>query len=125
MVCKNFILSFYTNTQGITWIGVSGAGISKYDPASQQFALWRVHDPIGSKEVPDNFITAVFTDDGTQFYLSTMTGGLLLLNVKSNEYSYHIPPEGQQYKTDARNMYTIVKGDKNVMAGNLGWTLLI
>jgi ligand-binding sensor domain-containing protein len=112
---KNFILSFYTNTQGITWIGVSGAGISKYDPASQQFALWRVHDPIGSKEVPDNFITAVFTDDGTQFYLSTMTGGLLLLNVKSNEYSYHIPPEGQQYKTDARNMYTIVKGDKKTL----------
>jgi ligand-binding sensor domain-containing protein/anti-sigma regulatory factor (Ser/Thr protein kinase) len=111
---KNFILSFYTNTQGITWIGVSGAGVAKHDPANQQFGLWRIK-PTSRNAVHDNFITAIFTDDGQNFYLSTMTGGLLYLNVATNENSYHIPPESQQFKTDARNMYTIIRGDKNTL----------
>ncbi|MBL0084113.1 MAG: histidine kinase [Saprospiraceae bacterium] len=112
---KNFILSFYTSSQGITWIGVSGAGVAKHDPASQQFALWRIKASPGSEKIPENFITAMYTDDGVNFYLSTMTGGLLILNVKTNEHSYHLPPESKQFRTDARNMYTIVKGDDHTL----------
>lgn len=112
---KNFILSFFTSSQDITWIGVSGAGVAKHDPASQQFGLWRIKASPGSENMPENFITSLYTDDGTNFYLSTMTGGLLMLNIKTYEYSYHLPPESKQFKTDARNMYTIVKGDAHTL----------
>ena len=57
----------------------------------------------------------MYTDDGVNFYLSTITGGLLILNVKTNEHSYHLPPESKQFRTDARNMYTIVKGDDHTL----------
>ncbi|MBK8391714.1 MAG: hypothetical protein IPL23_21605 [Saprospiraceae bacterium] len=38
---NKFILSFFTNKQGITWVGASGVGVSKYDPAITQFELFR------------------------------------------------------------------------------------
>jgi len=110
-ILKNFILSFFTSSQGITWIGVSGAGIAEYDPASQQFALWRIKASLGMEQLPENFITALYTEDGNEFYLSTMTGGLLMLNIITNDYSYHLPPESKQFKTD----YTIVKGDAQTL----------
>lgn len=97
-ILKNFILSFFTSSQGITWIGVSGAGIAEYDPASQQFALWRIKASLGMEQLPENFITALYTEDGNEFYLSTMTGGLLMLNIITNDYSYHLPPRANSSK---------------------------
>ncbi|MBK8633405.1 MAG: histidine kinase [Saprospiraceae bacterium] len=110
---NKFILSFFTNKQGITWVGASGVGVSKYDPAITQFELFR-NDALPGKTQKDNMIFSLYSDNGKDFYSGTLTGGLLHWDVTQNQSAYYKPPN-QSSNTEVNNIYTITKADDQLL----------
>ncbi len=104
-----FILSFYTNLQKITWIGLSGGGIAKYDLQKIQFGLWR-NEPDPQKAVPDNMLLSVFSENDEDFYMGTLRGGLLHKNIKNGSNEYYLPPVNK-FERGNKNIYGIIPGE--------------
>lgn len=111
---KKFVLSLYTSNNNITWIGVSGGGVAKYDQNVTQFGLWR-NESISGKAQTDNMILSIYSENDEDFYLGTINGGLLHTNIKSNESKYYVPPLGKYNKTETKNIYTITKDQKDLL----------
>jgi ligand-binding sensor domain-containing protein len=111
---KQFVLSLFTDAQHNTWIGLSGGGVAKYDINNTKFGLWR-NEPILGAEQSDNMIMSMYTDNNEDFYCGTLFGGLMHTNVTTNVTKYFIPPLTTFNKTDAMNIYTIVKGKGDLL----------
>lgn len=111
---KQFVLSLYTDIQHNTWIGLSGGGVAKYDFNNTKFGLWR-NEPMPGVEQTDNMIMSMYTDNNEDFYCGTLFGGLIHTNVLTNVSNYYIPPLTYFNKTDAMNIYTIVKSKDNLL----------
>ncbi|MEP7317821.1 MAG: two-component regulator propeller domain-containing protein [Panacibacter sp.] len=111
---KQSILSFFTNNQQITWIGLSGGGIAKYDLQKIRFDLWR-NESIPGKPSPDNMILSIFSPDDENFYMGTLHGGLLHTNTNSGEHEYLLPPLNEYDKSGANNIYGITEEKNNVL----------
>lgn len=111
---RQFVLTFFTNRQKITWIGLSGGGIAKYDLQKIQFSLWRTA-PLPQQPVPDNMLFSVFSPDDELFYMGTLYGGLLQLNIKNGRYQYHQPPAHRYNESGAKNIYEVIAGEKNLL----------
>ncbi len=107
-----FVLSFFTNKQKITWIGLSGGGVAKFDLQKIQFSLWRNEAPPGMP-APDNIIFSVFSENDEDFYMGTLAGGLLHTNIRSGRYSYHQPFIAKQIESESKNIYEIIAGSNN------------
>lgn len=108
-----FVLSFFTSQQKVTWIGLSGGGIAKYDVQKIQFSLWR-NEALPPKPTPDNILLSIYSDNDEDFYLGTLTGGLLHTNIKNGNSRYFIPPS-YKYESGDKNIYEIIKGEKNTL----------
>ena len=109
-----FVLSFFTNDQKITWIGLSGGGIAKYDLQKIQFSLWR-NETRKADHVPDNIIFSIFSENDEDFFMGTLSGGLLHTNVRTGKYSYHHPNRSKHNESGSNNMYEIIKGKKDFL----------
>jgi signal transduction histidine kinase/ligand-binding sensor domain-containing protein len=111
---KPFILSIFTNVQGITWIGISGAGLAKYDSQKSQINLWQnyptLHNPL-----PDNMLLSLFTEDDTSFYIGTLTGGLMYKNTQTGYYQYFQPDSFSPNSAESKNIYGIIAGENNLI----------
>ncbi len=110
---SQFILSFYTNKQYITWIGLSG-GLAKYDVQKVQFGLWR-NEPEPNKPAPDNKIFSILGDTEEDFYMGTLYGGMMHCNIKTNKFQYYPPPFNNYTANDSKTVYEIIQGDKNLL----------
>ena len=108
-----FILSFFTKEQKITWVGLSGGGIAKYDLQKIQFSLWR-NEALPPKPSPDNMLFSVFSENDEDFYMGTLTGGLLHTNVKNGSSHYYLPPS-YKYESGNKNIYEIIDGGENIL----------
>lgn len=82
-----FVLSFYTDKQNITWVGLSG-GILKFDHKDTKIELWK-SQANNQKIATDNNILSIYSKNDKDFYMGTMTGGLLHLNWNRKEYQNH------------------------------------
>ncbi len=111
---RQFILSFFTSSQKIIWIGTSGGGISKYDAARPQFGLWRSGFFKGNSTANDNMILSVFSDNGKDFYMGTMVNGLIHFNEEKSIWDYYLPEEMNKNPA-SKNIYTIAPGDNNTL----------
>ncbi len=111
---KQFILSFFTNRQQITWIGLSGGGIAKYDLQKVQFGLWR-NETLPGMPSPDNMMLSVFSDNDTDFYMGTLYAGLLHINIQTGTRTYYQPPVYQYDATGSKNIYNIIAGENNLL----------
>lgn len=109
----SFVLSFFTDHQNITWVGLSGGGVAKYTPHKVQFELFR-NEASPSGAALDNMFFSIYSDNDKDFYIGTLTKGLLHVDVNTKKYHYYLPtlnskPEGVQ------NIYEIIKGEKNLL----------
>ena len=117
---NKFILSFYTNKQGITWVGSSGLGASKFDKAITRFDLFR-NDALPGEIQQDNMIFSIFSDNGEDFYCGTLTGGLLHWNIRENTSEYLPLPLNPKVNTEVNNIYTITRaGDGKLYMATWG-----
>jgi ligand-binding sensor domain-containing protein len=108
-----FILSLFTNKQHVFWVGLSGGGVSKYDPNKFKFNLWKVL----AKEnnlLPDNMILSVFTQNDEDFYMGTLTSGLLQLKKSTGNFTYH-NPAAYSLPAETKNIYGILKGSNDLL----------
>ncbi|MBK9255972.1 MAG: histidine kinase [Saprospiraceae bacterium] len=110
---SQFILSFYTNRQKITWIGLSG-DLAKYDQQKIQFKLWR-NEAQPNKPAPDNKIFSIYTDNDHELYMGTLYGGLLYCNTKSEKMHYYKPPSFLNNSSESKNIYSVIKGEGNLL----------
>jgi ligand-binding sensor domain-containing protein len=115
-----FVLSLFTNKQHVFWVGLSGGGVAKYDPNKVQFDLWKVSDKV-MNQPPDNMIFSVFTQDDKNFYMGTLTKGLLHLHKESRTWKYNIPLPSADGSTEAKNIYGIIAdGDHTLWLATWG-----
>lgn len=112
---KNFILSTFCSKDGIMWIGTSGGGISKYEGEKQGIDLYRVASKENPNVIYDNMILSVYTENEQDLYMGTLYGGLLKYNIQHRTFQYYTPKENEQISKQSYNMYSIVKGEKNLL----------
>ncbi len=112
-LASQFIQSFYTNKQYITWIGLSG-GLAKYDVQKVQFSLWR-NEPKPNKPAPDNKIFSILGDTEDDFYVGTLYGGMMYCNIRTNTFQYYPPPFNIYTANDSKTIYEIIRGDGNLL----------
>lgn len=110
---SSFVLSFFTNAQAITWIGLSG-GIAKYDLHKTQFGLWR-NEPLPDKPKPDNKLLSVFSKNDEDFFIGTLNGGLLKKNIKTSAYQYYQPVKFLKDNPESKNIYQVIAGENNLL----------
>lgn len=110
---SQFILSFYTNKQNITWIGLSG-DLAKYDSQKIQFKLWR-NEALPNKPAPDNKIFSIHLDNDDELYMGTLYGGLLYCNTKTEKFIYYQAPSFFNNSSESKNIYDVIKGDGNLL----------
>ncbi|MBK9736941.1 MAG: hypothetical protein IPO92_19115 [Saprospiraceae bacterium] len=109
---SQFVLSFFTNRQFVTWVGLSGGGIAKYDKQKVQFEYWKSKAVTDDRSY-DNMILSLFSDNDVDFYAGTLYGGLLHTNIKTNKFQYFQPPPNKYNKSDSKNIYNIIKTDEH------------
>jgi ligand-binding sensor domain-containing protein len=110
---SQFILSFYTNKQNITWIGLSG-DLAKYDMQKIQFKLWR-NEAQPNKPAPDNKIFSIYLDNDDELYMGTLYGGLLHCNTKTEKMQYYKPSSILNNSSESKNIYSVIKGEGNLL----------
>lgn len=112
---KNFILSMYNSADGITWIGTSGGGVSKFEGDRQGIELFKAFDKNNSDKIFDNMILSIYTENETDYYMGTLYGGLLKYSISSRKFQYYTPQRQEQNSAQSNNIYSIVKGDGNLL----------
>jgi ligand-binding sensor domain-containing protein len=108
-----FVLSFYTDKQNITWVGLSG-GVLKFDHKDTKIELWK-SQANDQKIATDNNILSIYSQNDKDFYMGTMTGGLLYLNWDSKEYQYYLPTNIGSKLSESKNIYEIIGGENNLI----------
>jgi ligand-binding sensor domain-containing protein len=116
---SQFVLSFFTNQQKITWIGLSG-GIGKYDMQKVQFSLWR-NEPEANKPMPENKLLSVFSDNDEDFYSGTLSSGILYRNIKTGVHKYYQPPLTYYWESDSKNIYEIIDDENKTVLWLCTW----
>ncbi len=111
---RQFILGFYTDRHQITWIGLSGGGIAKYDQSKTRFGLWRTETKDG-KVVPDNMILSIYSDNDIDFYSGTLYGGLLHTNTKTGHFKYYQPGFDIESKNASKNIYAVLGDGRDIL----------
>lgn len=108
-----FVLSFYTDKQNITWVGLSG-GILKFDHKDTKIEQWKsvTND---QKIATDNNILSIFSQNDKDFYMGTMTGGLLHLHYPSKKYQYYVPTNIGSNLSESKNIYEVIGGENNLL----------
>lgn len=112
---KNFILSTFCSKDGIMWIGTSGGGISKFEGDKQGIDLYRVDSKENPNAIYDNMILSIYTENEQDLYMGTLYGGLLKYNIQNRTFHYFTPNENEQISKQSYNMYTVVKGNSNLL----------
>lgn len=108
---SNFILSFFSNSQHITWIGMSG-GLAKYDLQKMQFSLWR-NEPKDNLSIPDNRVFSIYIDNDKKMYCGTLYDGLMRKDIQTGQYDYYQPFTKKYEENSAKNIYEIIAGENN------------
>ncbi len=112
---KNFILSMFYSNDGNFWIGTSGGGVSKYEDNKAGIDLYHMYDKLNPEKVLDNMIFSAYTENDADFYMGTLYAGILKFNLKTKNFQYFLPNTDRQNPTTANNIYTIIKGDNNLL----------
>lgn len=111
---SQFILSLYTSSNRITWAGLSGGGVAKYDPSKIKFSLWRNEGEAG-RITKDNMLLSIFSDNNEDFYAGTLYGGLMHRNIKTGYCRYFRPPLSSLTAAGANNIYQVIAGENNLL----------
>ncbi len=108
---SNFILSFFSNSQHITWIGMSG-GLAKYDLQKMQFSLWR-NEPKDNLSTPDNRVFSIYIDNNRKLFCGTLYDGLMSKDIQTGQYDYYQPFTKKYEENSSKNIYEIIAGENN------------
>lgn len=101
---SQFVLSIYTDVQGITWIGESAGGIAKFDNSNTFFDLYRI-DRNKDGSIADNSLFSIYSPNDIDFYSGTLVGGLLHQNILTGDANHYIPDEKN---IESKNIYSII-----------------
>lgn len=112
---RQFVLNCFTDASSSVWVGLSGGGAVKYTASKNVlFDLWR-KDPDIKNLYPDNMCLSIFSLTPSQFYIGTLTAGLMYLNTGTGEINYYIPPVNDFLTAESKNIYSIIKGNDNLL----------
>ncbi len=76
----------FADSTGIIWIGFSGMGLDRFDPATNHFTHFR-HQPNDSESLANNVVSAVLMDHLGNLWAGT-NGGLDMLDQKSGKFKH-------------------------------------
>ncbi len=110
---NKFVLSFFTDRQNITWVGLSG-GIYKFDYKDTEIELWQSRMNKDQK-TNDNCILSIYSNDDNNFYMGTLNGGLIYLNYQTKEYQYYSPTHIGSNLSESKNIYEVIGDDHNLL----------
>lgn len=94
---------------GITWIGTSGKGLTKFDPKSN---IWRTFLPNQQQKnsISSDRIVSLLVDNANDLWIGTQEGGLNILNSKNSFTKYF---ETSDITLSAKTIWCIFKDRNN------------
>jgi hypothetical protein len=109
----NFVLSFFTDRQKITWVGLSG-GIFKFDIKDTRIDRWKAESS-NLNLPPDNHIMSIYSQNNTDIYMGTLNAGLLHLDRRTMKPVYYMPTNIGNTLSEASNIYEVTGGQDNLL----------
>lgn len=107
-----FTLSLYQSPGNITWIGLSGDGISKFSSVRPLFPLWR--NEVTKGKQTDNMIYSLCPISDSEYYMGTSTSGIAHLLTPTSTFTYY-KPAGYNWSSGAVNTYSIIRERDNAL----------
>jgi signal transduction histidine kinase/ligand-binding sensor domain-containing protein len=71
----DFIMSLYLDRDDFMWVGTSGGGLNRYDPATERFNHYH-HDPADLNTLSSDNVTVMYQDREGILWIGTDGGGL-------------------------------------------------
>jgi len=71
----NLVMALYQDRDDFLWVGTSGGGLNRYDPANEQFNHYR-HDPADPNTLSSDNVSALYQDREGMLWIGTDGGGL-------------------------------------------------
>jgi ligand-binding sensor domain-containing protein/serine phosphatase RsbU (regulator of sigma subunit) len=85
-ISTNYTSSIYEDQSGILWIGTSGGGLNRFDPATERFTNYQA-DPGNPGGLGSNYISSVCEDDSGALWVGTTNAGLYRFDKESEEFA--------------------------------------
>jgi signal transduction histidine kinase/ligand-binding sensor domain-containing protein/CheY-like chemotaxis protein len=83
----NEVLSLAMDRDGNIWVGVKGAGASRFSPGTLRFGPWRP-DPAEPQSLSDENVRAIYRDRGGAVWIGTYNGGLNRFDPVSGKFTH-------------------------------------
>ena len=96
-IAPNLAIRVYADKDNIIWVGTLGAGLERFDPATNKFTHIR-HDPKNVSSLNNDSVSAFLEDRSGNFWVGSF-GGMSLLDRKTGNFTH--------YKNDPNDPTTI------------------
>ncbi len=109
---KNDINAILEDNSGIIWVGTHNEGLFKYNPSSENFALFQQfkNDSISLDKIQ---IRALTKDTRNNIWIGTSSKGIVRFNRTSKEFHYYMPIENDETSlpyNKIRSLFTDSRG---------------
>lgn len=89
---SDFVLDLFLDQQNIMWCGLSGGGISKFDPLMFQFYNL-ANEPMAPVSLPENMIYSIHQDGNGHYYAGGQNKGLMSWNPENDKVEHYLVSE--------------------------------
>lgn len=85
---SGIIWELYADRDGVIWAGTLGAGLTRYDPRTEQFTRYR-HNPADPESLSSDAIRAIYKDAAGTLWIGTLDGGLNRLDPQTGRFTHY------------------------------------
>lgn len=84
----------FKDSTGILWIGTSGGGLLRFDPASQLFSSYKRNTLAPQGRLPNDWVKSIFEDKSGLFFVGTSGGGISKFDGRPPKFTHFKPEPG-------------------------------
>lgn len=81
---SNIIRAIFQDEQGFIWVGTDGGGVSRFNPATEQFLNFK-HEPNNPNSLSGNRVYSIAADKNGAIWVATSTSGLNRITFQNND----------------------------------------
>jgi len=108
-----FIFADPDETNEIIWLGTIGAGVDKFDFATNTFTHYS-HDPNNTNSISDNYVNSIYMDSQGYVWVGTLNG-LNKFDDQNNSWQSYYHDPGDNRSISNSEVYTILEGGNGTL----------
>jgi signal transduction histidine kinase/ligand-binding sensor domain-containing protein len=110
----DFIMALYLDRDDYLWVGTSGGGLNRYDPATEQFSHFR-HDPADPSTLSSDNVTIMFQDREGILWIGTDGGGLNRYDPTTETFTRYTNNPDDPYSLSHNVVWPIHEDEQGVL----------